>query len=345
MKADRRGLLAGCAAMALVGAATFLGSENLKHYDPILLTYTFGTLFAAFGIAYRVTVWLRRPPTRVYLRRGLRLMLKGRHAVKAAKAAVVDMAAQRFIARRSRLRWFIHFNLAWGTMLAIAVTFPLVFGWLHFETPTGDHQNRYQVVFLSLTVMEFKLDSPIRFLIFNALNISAIMVTLGAILSIHRRLGSEAATARQQFGNDLLPLVILLAISLTGLLLTFSTHVLEGAGYQALSLIHALTVCLGMVYVPFGKFFHIFQRPAQLGVVMYREENRTGPQAACRACGESFAGALHVADLKGVLAETGVPLGAHLDLCPRCKRRNVAALAAGLRHAEAASAAQAGAAR
>jgi hypothetical protein len=325
---DRRALLAGFAAMALVGAGTFLGSENLRHYDPILLTYTFGLLFSVFGVAYRWTVWTRRPPTAVYLRRGWSLLFKGRHAARVAKAAVVDLAAQRFIARRSRLRWFIHFNLAWGTLLAVAVTFPLVLGWLHFETPLHD-PSRYQVVFLGLTVLEFRHDSPVRFLIFNALNFSAVMVTVGAILSIHRRLGSEAAMARQQFGNDLLPLVILLAISLTGLLLTFSVHALEGAGYSALSLIHALTVCLGMVYVPFGKFFHIFQRPVQLGVVMYRAENERGPAAVCRACREPFAGALHVADLKGVLAESGVPLGGHLDLCPRCKRRNVAALAAG----------------
>ncbi len=328
MKADGRALLAGFAAMALVGAATFLGSDNLRHYDPILLTYTFGVLFAAFGIAYRFTVWARRPPTRIYVRRGWGLLFRGRHAGTAAKAALVDLAAQRFIARRSRLRWFIHFNLAWGTLLAVAVTFPLVFGWLHFETPL-EQPGRYQVVFLGISVLEFQHDSPLRFAMFNLLNLSAIMVTIGAILSIRRRLGSEGAAARQQFGNDIVPLLILLAISLTGLLLTFSVHVLEGAGYQMLSLIHALTVCLGMVYVPFGKFFHIFQRPLQLGVVAYRQENAAAPPARCRACGEGFAGAMHLDDLKGVLAESGVPLGAHLDLCPRCKRRNVAALAAG----------------
>jgi hypothetical protein len=325
---DRRGLFAGLSAMVLVGAATVLGSGRLRHYDPVLLTYTFGVLFAAFAIAYRYSVWLRRPPTRMYLRRGLALLRRPSHWTAAAKAAGTDLLAHRFIARRSRLRWFIHFNLAWGTMLAVGVTFPLVFGWLHFETPLDD-PSRYLVVFLGATVLQFRHDSPVRFLIFNALNLSAVMVSLGAILSIARRLRNEAAAARQQFGNDLLPLILLLAISLTGLLLTFSVHVLEGGGYAPLSLIHALTVCLGLLYVPFGKFFHIFQRPAQLGVVVYRRENQAAPPARCRACGEGFAGAMHIDDLKGVLAETGIPLGAHLDLCPACKRRNVAALAAG----------------
>lgn len=325
---DGRGLLAGFAAMGLVAAATVLGSENLRHYDPLLLTYTFGVLFAAFALGYRWSVWVRRPPTRMYLGRGFTLLRKPGHWPSLFKAAGANFAAQRFIARRSRLRWFIHFNLAWGTMIAVGVTFPLVFGWLHFETPIDD-PGRYQVVFLGATVLQFRHDSPVRFLIFNALNFSAVMVSLGAILAIGRRLRSEAALARQQFGNDILPLLLLLAISLTGLLLTFSVHVLEGAGYASLSLIHALVVCVGMLYVPFGKFFHIFQRPAQLGVVLYRRENEAAPPARCRVCGEGFAGAMHVADLKGVLAESGIPLGEHLDLCPRCKRRHVSVLAAG----------------
>jgi hypothetical protein len=33
------------------------------------------------------------------------------------------------------MRWLIHFLIAWGSMIAGAVTFPLVFGWLRFATP------------------------------------------------------------------------------------------------------------------------------------------------------------------------------------------------------------------
>ena len=167
---DGRALLAGFAAMALVGAATVLGSDRLRHYDPVLLTYTFGVLFAAFAIAYRYSVWLRRPPTRLYLRRGFALLRKPGHWGAVAKAAGTDLAAHRFIARRGWLRWFIHFNLAWGTMLAVGVTFPLVFGWLHFETPLDD-PSLYQVVMFGMKVLQFRHDSPVRFLIFNALNL------------------------------------------------------------------------------------------------------------------------------------------------------------------------------
>jgi len=125
--------------------------------------------------------------------------------------------------------------------------------------------------------------------------------------------------SRQQFGNDIVPLLLLLAISLTGLMLTFCTHFLRGAGYTVLSLVHAVTVSVTLLYIPFGKFFHIFQRPLHLAVILYRRDNEAAPPAVCRRCGDGFAGALHVADLKTVMSETGFTLD--LDLCPRCKRK------------------------
>jgi hypothetical protein len=318
---DRKGLAAGLAAMAILGLGVVLGSGNLRHYDPILLTYTFGALFSAFAITYRYAVWLQRPPTRLYWRRGWELLLRGPgnawHALKAAREKLV---AHRFIRKRSFSRWFIHFNLAWGTMLAVAITFPLVFGWMHFRTPAPD---LYEVVVLGLPVASFRTDSPVRFVVFNLLNVSAVMVIVGAGLALHRRLRNEGSAARQQFGNDLLPLLLLLAISVTGLFLTFSMHALGGAAYPVLSLIHAVAVCATLLYIPFGKFFHIFQRPLQVAVILHRREDASRPPAACRSCGAAFAGSLHLEDLKASLAASGFRLAGHMDLCPRCKRIGV----------------------
>ena len=39
-----------------------------------------------------------------------------------------------FIFQRGKLRWAAHMLLMWGCIIAIAITFPLVFGWIHFET-------------------------------------------------------------------------------------------------------------------------------------------------------------------------------------------------------------------
>ncbi len=40
-------------------------------------------------------------------------------------------------AQRSRLRWWMHQLLFWGCLLAVAITFPLVFGWIHFGSRAG----------------------------------------------------------------------------------------------------------------------------------------------------------------------------------------------------------------
>jgi hypothetical protein len=320
---DRKAALAGLAAVALLSAGIVLGSDRLRHYDRVLLTYTFGTLFSAFAVVYRYTVWLQRPATRMYVRRGLELLRRGnplRNLWTVTRAAREKLVAQTFIRRRSFRRWFIHFNLAWGTMLAGAVTFPLVFGWLHFESRLED-PGIYEVVLLNVPVFSFRTDSPVRFVMFNLLNLSAVMVIVGALLALHRRLKNEGSATRQQFGNDILPLLLLLAISGTGLLLTFSTHALGGAGYPALSLLHAVVVSATLLYIPFGKFFHIFQRPAQMGVVLYRRENERMSPARCRVCGEGFAGPMHLADLKEVFSASGFGWDRHLETCPRCKRR------------------------
>ena len=53
-----------------LGFLIVVGSRNLDHFDAALVGYTFATLFATFGIVYRYTMWLQRPPTRMYWRRG-----------------------------------------------------------------------------------------------------------------------------------------------------------------------------------------------------------------------------------------------------------------------------------
>jgi hypothetical protein len=83
------------------------------------------------------------------------------------------------------------------------------------------------------------------------------------------------------------------------------------------------------MYIPFGKLFHIFQRPANLGVAYYRRANDEGPAARCRRCGEAFAGAQQVADVQTILPELGFDYragddGNYQDTCPRCRRVQVA---------------------
>jgi len=96
-----------------------------------------------------------------------------------------------------------------------------------------------------------------------------------------------------------------------------------------ISLIHAVTVITTLLYLPFGKLFHIFQRPLHLSVRLYKQAHTAAPPAVCRLCGEGFAGALHVEDLKTVLTDVGLdwhlpaPVTHYMHVCPRCRRRQV----------------------
>src|SRR5262245_57423178 len=58
----------------LLAALIIFGSRRLQRFDAALVGYTFATLFATFGITYRYAMWLQRPPTRLYWRRGWALM-------------------------------------------------------------------------------------------------------------------------------------------------------------------------------------------------------------------------------------------------------------------------------
>ncbi len=84
---------------------------------------------------------------------------------------------------------------------------------------------------------------------------------------------------------------------------------------------------LTLLWLPFGKFFHIFQRPAQLGVSFYKDIGTQGPQANCRRCEAPFASQMHVDDLIQVTHELGyayeVPdsdVEHYQWICPRCRR-------------------------
>ena len=60
------------------------------------------------------------------------------------------------------------------------------------------------------------------FLIFHGLVWSSILVIAGVMLAMRRRMVDHGAVAVQQFGEDILPLILLFAISVTGLMLTAS---------------------------------------------------------------------------------------------------------------------------
>jgi len=236
------------------------------------------------------------------------------------------LLAQGFIRRRSRIRWAAHQLVFWGCILAALVTFPLTLGLLHFES-VGQDADRYRVFLSGVGTLSFDAGSIVGWIVFHALDIAAVLVLAGVFLFLHRRLRDPGALATERSG-DFLALAGLFAVSVTGLFLTVSSVWLEGRFYSALNTLHALTVILGLMYIPFGKLFHIFQRPANLGVEYYRRANAAGPAAMCRRCGQPFASARQITDLKDVLPQVGFDYatddgGNYQDTCPRCRRSQV----------------------
>jgi hypothetical protein len=208
-----------------------------------------------------------------------------------------------FIFNRGRSRGVAHLLILWGCLLAAAITFPLVFGWVHFETVPGD----------------------------LALVWSSFLVIPGVLIALARRLRDHAAAAQQDLREDLMPLFLLFAISVTGLLLTVSYTWLRGYGYEFLSLLHAVVVIFTLLWLPFGKFFHIFQRPAQLGVKFYKDAGSEGEQAKCARCQQVYATKMHVDDLITVEQQLGYryempgdPAGHYQRICPACRRKALA---------------------
>jgi uncharacterized protein involved in response to NO len=60
----------GLFAAGVLAIAIVVGSRNLSRFDAVLVAYTFAALFAVFGIAYRYSMWLQRPPTALFWRKG-----------------------------------------------------------------------------------------------------------------------------------------------------------------------------------------------------------------------------------------------------------------------------------
>jgi hypothetical protein len=327
-----RSLFWGFMAAALLVVGIVVGSRGFLDFDPALVSYAGATVFAGFGLGYRYTMWLRRPPTRLYWFRGWQIFLEPRrfpgNVARLARIFWSNVVLQRFIERRSKTRWTAHWFLAWGCILAAGVTFPLSFGWIRFETGR-DNQDIYRAFVFGIHVGSFPLNSWIAPLAFNILDICAVMVLIGVFVALWRRGSDRGAWSVQQFSNDMLPLILLFAISVTGLFLTASTHLMRGLHYFFLSQLHAATVILTLLYLPFGKFFHIFQRPAQMGIDFYKHAGEEGGSAHCGRCGQPYASQLQIGDLKSVQKALCIQYqmddGSHYqDVCPQCRRKNLA---------------------
>lgn len=330
----RTATIRGLGVTAILGAAILVGSRNLAHFDAALVAYTFSIFFATFGLTYRYSMWLSRPPTALYWRRGWQAFWKRgwrwRNARVGLSRVGQDILANRFIVQRSRLRGLTHLLIMWGCLIAVAITFPLAFGWLHFRPVPGD-LSLYQAVVFGFPAFRFPHESVVGFFLFHGLVWASFMVIAGVMLAIRRRMREDGAAALQRFAEDFMPLLLLFAVSVSGLMLTASYTWMKGFGFTFIAILHATTVIATFIWLPFGKFFHIFQRPAQLGVGFYKDVGRAEEKAHCRRCNHAFSSRMHVLDLIEVEKQLGYlyeltndPAEHYQWVCPPCRRASFA---------------------
>lgn len=301
----------GLAATILLAVMIVVGSRNLADFDAALVGYTFACLFTLFGVVYRYVVWLSKPPTRRYWIRGWQLLFApslwrlGERAKLLANGLWHKIIWQSFIIPRGKNRWVGHMLLAWGCFLGFAITFPLVFGWIHFRQEQIYPEQLYRVMVFGFPTINIKLTGIFSWTIFHGLVISSVLVMAGVMVLMWRRMFDLGAVAVERFARDLLPLIMLFGIAASGLLLWISYEWFNGQFYNALATFHAITVIAFLVYLPFGKLFHIFQRPASLGVQFYRAVGEMSDPAVCPVTKEPFASQMQTNDLRHVLPELG----------------------------------------
>ncbi|MEO7002198.1 MAG: MFS transporter [Ktedonobacterales bacterium] len=293
------------AAFALV-ILILLGSRGFQWFDAALIGYAVGSIFAFAAVTYKYTFWLMRPQTGRYFKRGWQLFFSlenfRRYTTLIPSAIFTGLLAQTFIRKRSMYRWITHLCIFWGVVLSVAITFPLTFGWLRF-TQAGAGQ--YRIWAVGFPLFPFDPYSVFGFFVYHALVFTSLPLLLGLILAFHRRFHDIGAIAVQRFGFDIVPLALLFAIVITGLVLTADSTFFNGAYYWFISLTHEAVVVIWLISLPFGKFFHILERPATVGIELYWRASEDSEPRTCPRCGIPFAPARFVNDLKRTLNDIG----------------------------------------
>jgi nitrate reductase gamma subunit len=304
-----------------------ISTDFFTDIDMALLGYALSSFIFAIGLTVRLASWLMRPATHQVIKRSIQnLRTKERtkrNTLAILKTAFENIILQKFIFKRGMYRGIQHFMIAWGCIGSFAITFGLTFGWMRFDLIDPE---TYQIIVFNLPTMKMAAHGIVAELIYNGLNITAMMVMIGVCMALARRLTNKDVRVTQRAEFDLLPLYILLAVTLTGLLLTVSYVLLEGWMHHYLALVHQVTVVLMLIYFPYGKLFHLPIRPLATAVPMNYQEVLKVDTRTCKSCSTSYSSDDQITDVKQILMAQNFNLqladGSYLaDYCPACRRR------------------------
>ncbi|MDT8861273.1 MFS transporter [Alkalihalobacillus sp. MEB130] len=305
----------------------WIGTGQFSHIDLMLFGYLISSFVFAIGMTIRLCAWAVRPATHQVLKRSFANMKKKKRAKRNWKAIIKtafdNIILQKFIFKRGIYRGIMHWLIAWGCIGSFAITFGLTFGWMHFKLVDPE---TYQMVVMGIPTITMAANGIFAELVYNGLNITAMMVLIGVTMALIRRSRNQDVKVTQRVEFDLLPLYILLWVTVSGLLLTVSYKFLGGWMHNYLALIHQITVVIFLVYFPFGKLFHLPVRPLATAVPMNYQEVVGVDTRECTSCQTPYSNDDQIADVKEILGVQSFDLqladGTYLaDYCPSCRRR------------------------
>jgi hypothetical protein len=306
--------------VAITAISVYVGSEQLMHVDLALSGYLIATVLCFALFALRITAWTLRPPTRRLWKQGLRLMTSAKGLRFLFRSLGKNIGSQDFIHKRSIYRGLQHVLISWGVLFSFGITFALVLNWMHFELV---EPQVYEVVVFGIPLFRMGVDSWLAIMLYHGLNWTGIAVIIGCAMAMVRRIREREQLVEQSNEYDLFPLVLLIAISVTGSLLTVSALWMEGVFYMGIAVAHEITVVVFLLYLPFSKFWHIPLRFLGVVVPLYHAMHE---EKACVRCGVPYATRTQIEDVQHALKERGVSAPIqnttlHMsDMCSACRR-------------------------
>ena len=299
------------------------------YIDLAVLGYQVASVLFVIGCLYRFIAWLRYAPNRTLWGRSAHaLQQRGwrPNLITLIRSAITRLLLQTFIVKRSWLRWFTHFAIFWGVVVVCAVCFALAWGWMSFSLVGGQ---TYSARMFNIPIITFQVDSIIAFLAFNAINLGSLLLLLGLILAFWQRFRMQPEEKAERLKDQLSSLYLLLAVTVSGLLLAVSYKFFNGIGHRQLVVLHEAIVVLGLIWVPFSKLFHFEVSPATVALDV-AEGPGVVEQSRCSRCGKTLSAVWTPRDLQGALASAGVQVVGDVSdpevlfLCPSCRRHRQA---------------------
>lgn len=305
--------------------------QKILHIDLAILGYKVACILCAVGLLYRLSVWFRCPPNRTLWDRSAHAWpstsLRGWFTTL-VRSVVTRLVFQTYIIRRGWLRWLTHFSIVWG--VAIAGGGSLLARTWGITSCSSVNQQTYRALFFDVPLFDFRANSVLAFLVLNAINLGSLLLLGGLVLALWQRYTVRRIETAERPREHLGTLYLLLTVTVSGLLLAISFNFLEGFGYDQFVYLHEIVVVFGLLWLPFGKLFHLAVSPAAVALDLTERAGHV-ESSRCSCCHRTLSAVWRPSDLRDTLASAGIALRkgglgpTELTLCPICRQRRQAA--------------------